>query len=259
MPLSSASTVRTRRHRQNRASSETTIEREVRLSNKRLRMARLRSQEGPAQIERRQSYARERYRTRRTLRHDSESLCAAYHYDENSITEVGIGKMEFTCSSCGAMHFSGERTGADDFLFTSCCQKGKITLGQSKISQEDARYMQKMEALQFLKALMTGEHPSSVHFMDLIRSYNGSLAFASINSNIHMFNSPGPYVYRVHGQIYHCLSSVSPSVGQLPQFNQLYFLSTDEVVSHRQESSIRHSLNIGLLGQLENWKIPSDF
>src|SRR5690606_8808580 len=84
-----------------------------------------------------------------------------------------------------------------------------------------------------------------------IRCYNGSLAFASVSSTLHTFTSPGPYVYKVSGQIYHHIGPVIPVNGAVPQFNQLYFLSPDESINQRRNLSIQEALDIQLLQVLE--------
>ena len=105
---------------------------------------------------------------------------------------------------------------------------------------------------QLLVQLMTNTHSKSKNFFENIRAYNGSLATASISSNLQVFNRPGPYVYKVCGQIYHYIGPVQPREGELPIFNQLYFLDTAEAMNSRSQNIVQKKLDFGLLSDLEN-------
>mmetsp|Transcript_5481 Transcript_5481/g.9654 ORF Transcript_5481/g.9654 Transcript_5481/m.9654 type:complete len:238 (-) Transcript_5481:280-993(-) len=163
-------------------------------------------------------------------------LFSAYSYNEKTIVELCIGQMNIVCECCGALHFSGERTGNDLFKFLNCCRKGKIRITEPAISASDLLCEVKSNALAFISSLLKGSDERSKEFLENIRSYNGTLAFASINSEIDVFKTPGPYVYRVHGQIYHRISPVDPGK-YCPRFNQLYFINRSEAVKYREEDA----------------------
>ena len=81
----------------------------------------------------------------------------------DNVQQHFCGNLQLLCTFCGAKHFPGEHPA--DKLFTTCCQKGKVTLDPIRISP-------------LLRTLMTGEHEHSQNFMDNIRSINSALAFA---------------------------------------------------------------------------------
>ncbi|UYV80593.1 hypothetical protein LAZ67_19000888 [Cordylochernes scorpioides] len=51
--------------------------------------------------------------------------------------------------------------------------------------------------------LMTASPVEAKYFQANIRSYNSSLAFASMGAQVDVFSGQGPFCYRIHGQIYH--------------------------------------------------------
>ncbi|KAJ9558878.1 hypothetical protein OSB04_013492 [Centaurea solstitialis] len=49
-------------------------------------------------------------------------------------------------------------------------------------------------------------------------------------------NGHGPYVYRLHGQNYHCIGSLLPIEGSVPKFSQLYIYDTENELSNRKKA-----------------------
>lgn len=56
-----------------------------------------------------------------------------------------------------------------------------------------------------LRNLIDGNHAKSNNFFKHIRSYNSVFLFASFNANLVNFGNrrPGPYCFKIHGQIYY--------------------------------------------------------
>ena len=69
------------------------------------------------------------------------------------------------------------------------------------------------------------------HFIQHIRSYNNSLAFASLGTDCPP--EPGPN-FKIQGKLYHSIGSIGPPLpDQTPRFSQIYFYDTDNEVEHR--------------------------
>lgn len=130
--------------------------------------------------------------------------------------------MNQICNYCQSLNFCLEATSGE---FTLCCQKGKVHLP----SFED--YPQE------LRLLLNRSHTDSCHFLDNIRNYNSSLAFASTKVNMQEkgLNSHGPYFFRVQGQAYH-LTFSKMDEQQTAKYSQLYMLDTKEALDIRMNN-----------------------
>ncbi len=73
---------------------------------------------------------------------------------------------------------------------------------------------------QELEVLLTSKESSAVKFRDLICMYNSVLAFTSLDAKVDesVTGGPGPYSFRIQGELYHKIESLCPAEGQRPQF-----------------------------------------
>ncbi|UYV82231.1 hypothetical protein LAZ67_21001404 [Cordylochernes scorpioides] len=123
-------------------------------------------------------------------------------------TEYLIGSLEIVCPNCSALHFPGETVGR------SCCHQGKVSLpGLSSFPYE-------------IQELMTSNSVEAKYFQTNIRSYNSSLAFASMGAQVDVFSGRGPFCYRIHGKIYHLTGPLHPHDNRAPSYAQLYILDS---------------------------------
>eukprot|EP00116_Pleurobrachia_bachei_P000295 sb/3460557/ len=131
---------------------------------------------------------------------------------------------------CGALLFERELGRSD-----TCCSNGKTLIPTPSILKpypED------------LKDLLLGyntdpafaEHPRKFH--DFIRNFNSAFAFASMNCNEEKLLGPGPYVFRVHGDIRYCVSTLYDSN---PSYCQLYVLEG----SGAEQARVNNPFNSG--------------
>ena len=106
----------------------------------------------------------------------------------------------------------GKLSQSDTITFSACCGNGNIKLPPLKDPPD------------LLKNLLTGNTHRHKQFHDNIRAYNSSLAFASLylTGQEFKFKNPGPYCYRINGQLYHALSQMQPEHGKPPAFSQIY-------------------------------------
>ena len=89
----------------------------------------------------------------------------------------------------------GKLSQSDTITFSACCGNGNIKLPPLK------------DPTDLLKTLLTSNTHRHKQFCDNIRAYNSSLAFASLclTGQEFKFKNPGPYCYRINGQLYHTL------------------------------------------------------
>lgn len=126
--------------------------------------------------------------------------------DESYITYESEGPLNIRCDSCSALHFKGELTAGH---FTSCCHDGLIFFPQPRVHEE-------------LKQLIL----HNKNFVSNIRSYNSSVAFASMTASQVEIPGTGPYCFKIQGQIYRYISDLIPRNHQSPSFGQLYIIDS---------------------------------
>lgn len=82
---------------------------------------------------------------------------------------------------------------------------------------------------------MNESDPHYKNFMGNIRSYNSAMAFASMGAQVDqsVTRRPGPFCYRIHGQIYHATSALHPNPGEVPKYAQLYILDSAQALTER--------------------------
>lgn len=140
--------------------------------------------------------------------------------DETTVEEHYCGRMDVVCQLCGSKNFPGETTGKNATSFTPCCQKGKIKLDPITVSL-------------YIQNLMEGQHRQSKNFIEHIRSFNSSVAFASIGAKIESPPGFGPYCFRIHGQIYHRAGTLHPHDDEPRMYAQLYILDSGLAAEQR--------------------------
>jgi hypothetical protein len=80
--------------------------------------------------------------------------------------------------------------------------------------------------------------------------YNSVLAFTSLGAKVDesITGGPGPYSFRIRGELYHKIGSLCPAEGQRPQFAQLYI--HDMKREHQNRHAVMPSFDPTTLDQL---------
>jgi hypothetical protein len=122
--------------------------------------------------------------------------------------------------------------------FSLCCENGKVLLPNLPTTPQE------------LEVLLTNKASSAVKFQDQIRMYNSVLAFISPGAKVDesVTGAPGPYSFRIQGELYHKIGSLHPAEGQWPHFAQLYFHDTKH--EHQNRHAIMPSLDPTTLDRL---------
>ncbi len=128
------------------------------------------------------------------------------------------GEMDTICGFCNAKMWIKERSTKSNNhpQFSLCCENGKVLLPNLPATPQE------------LEVLLTSKESSAVKFRDQIRMYNSVLAFTSLGAKVvkSVTRGPGPYSFRIQGELYHKIGSLCPAEGQRPQFAQLYIHDT---------------------------------
>jgi len=90
--------------------------------------------------------------------------------------------------------------------FSLCCENGKVLLPNLRTTPQE------------LEVLLTNKESSAVKFRNQIHMYNLVLAFTSFGAKVDesVTGGPGPYSFRIQGELYHKIESLCPAEGQRP-------------------------------------------
>jgi len=96
-----------------------------------------------------------------------------------------------------------------------------------------------------------GNSEESKEFIRNARTYNNSLALASMNCNFDRELLQGhPYCFKIHGQVYHLTGTLHPPAHRVPNFNQIYIFDTERARQERNRQAEEYRLNNTILFQL---------
>ncbi|EPQ61091.1 hypothetical protein GLOTRDRAFT_30816, partial [Gloeophyllum trabeum ATCC 11539] len=134
--------------------------------------------------------------------------------------------MDVECIFCGALHWRLERLSKSTErspTFGLCCDSGQVRLP----AFDTAPYL--------LRRLFVANDPQAREFRENIRQYNAALAFTSLGVTIDdsVNTGRGPYVFRVHGELYHQAGSLLPPEGTPPAYAQLYIHDPRDALEQR--------------------------
>ncbi|XP_074331003.1 uncharacterized protein LOC141668175 [Apium graveolens] len=132
----------------------------------------------------------------------------------DEILDIGVAVK--ICCHCGAVMWRYEQTEQQQRLksdmFSLCCGNGKVLLPLLRETPPE------------LKSLLDGTHDKSALFHKSSRLYNTAFGFTSWGAqwDKKINDGRGPFVYRVHGVIYHNMGSLFPEESKKPVFSQIY-------------------------------------
>ncbi|XP_056846795.1 uncharacterized protein LOC130497734 [Raphanus sativus] len=138
-----------------------------------------------------------------------------------------------SCPSCKALLWNAEAVGGGTNRskkeFSLCCQKGRVRL--PPVREPPSPLLELLE---------------SPKFRPHIRVANSLLAFTSMGAHIDhsVTGTPGPFTFRVHGQITHRIGSMLPEDGNDPQYLQLYIFDTENEIENRKRAITKGSASL---------------
>jgi hypothetical protein len=137
-----------------------------------------------------------------------------------------LGELNIKCMDCSALHWKAEcltiSTSANP-KYGTCCQSGKISLLPSEDPPNEFR------------DLFSGVGQQSLSFLKHIRQYNATFAFASLGVKLdHSVMGGGPFVFKIHGRLFHQHGSLIPNSNSNIRYAQLYVYDPDPDVVLQQ-------------------------
>ena len=164
---------------------------------------------------------------------------AAFHYNPAaSYVGVGdIGSMTHVCTHCRALKWKKEPE-------SMCCANGKVVLDPLPLPPTP------------LRQLLTDTDPPSLRFRSRARMYNSCFQMTSFGAK-NIIRYPGYMpTFKVQGQVYHLVGSLTPSPGSEPSFLQIYFIENYQEQFQRRLSSqsdaVRNAVEQPLLMALQH-------
>ncbi|XP_058810633.1 uncharacterized protein LOC131675610 [Phymastichus coffea] len=170
-----------------------------------------------------------RVRDRENARRRRQAARDATYQRNETIESDYLGPMDVLCLHCEAKHFKDERISNKGFSFHECCNHGSVSLDPLP------------EFPSQLYKLFTSQHPKSNLFIKDIRPYNNSLSFASFNANLFDFrpNRPGPFCFKIQGQIYYQINTaLYPCDTENPTYGQLFIVDQLQALDYRLSNNL---------------------
>ena len=146
---------------------------------------------------------------RQQVRESRQASFRALNYQaDNFLNTTYVGTLSEQCQNCGALKFSKETEAL-------CCSKGNIKLDAFPQPQP------------FLQHLYEGVDSEGRHLLTNIRKYNCAFQMTSFGCNEINITGFNPS-FRIQGQVYHLIGSITPTTGESPKFSQIYFIDWGE-------------------------------
>ncbi|KAJ3831950.1 hypothetical protein F5878DRAFT_729527 [Lentinula raphanica] len=161
--------------------------------------------------------------------HMSGSSGAARKPYHEPVQRHDLGRMEYQCQHCKALHWLSERiTGSKQTnpQFGMCCKHGEVQIPLLPSPPD------------YLQLLFTSQDLQAKEFRENIAQYNAALAFTSVGVSTDEsvnHHSRGPPVFRIHGELKHWFGSLLPKEGSAPAYAQLYILDPQSALQYRMQ------------------------
>lgn len=140
--------------------------------------------------------------------------------------------MNVPCTHCKALHWIDEqlsKSSRQSSKFSLYCLEGGVSL--LPLEQPPAS----------LSTLLTLTAAQAIKFREDIWKYNRAFAFTSLGVNQdHSVNAGGsrsPPVFCISGELRHWSGALTPPVGQLPHYTQLYIYEPQVALNARVEQN----------------------
>ena len=154
-----------------------------------------------------------------------------------------LGLMNVACPYCGALHWDCERLTKSlhaNPKFGGYCLSGKIWLPALQQPPPE------------LHNLLISDERRAKEFCKNIRKYNNAFAMTSMGRSLQQMDGGGPYVYKIHGSLFHRIGSLLSPPDQSPTFAQLYVYDSDEALNYRMNNPINTGLNRIIMRELQD-------
>ena len=192
--------------------AEDSEEQEARLIDQRTRQATARAAESSQEQQARLANQRTRQATLRAARYD-------HNNDYETYPLFDIGNMSSACVYRSALKWTGEAPGM-------CCSNGRVKLSPLTLPPEP------------LESLMSGTTTKSKQFLENIRKYNSCFQMTSFGTTNEVCEPGFMPTFKVQGQVYHRVGSPLPPPNKEHQFLQIYFMGDEQKEADRRCKNI---------------------
>ena len=165
-----------------------------------------------------------------------------YHEPPSGPERHNLGPMNVECNHCHALHFDSEKLSTStraNKRFGGCCLQGQTQLPAFR------------EPPRTLRDMLCGISPHSSSFKKNIRQYNAAFAFASLGVKVDLAvtNAPGPYCFRINGDLHHLSGALLPEQGESESYAQIYI--HDPAVQLGMRQRLNQNLNPIIMTSLQ--------
>ena len=143
-------------------------------------------------------------------------------YDNSKVQPLRLGLCDQICPHCSAKLWQRELDGSNiNPKFSLCCGNGKLKLNHIPEPPGELK-----------KLFSDNDSEIGKYFHKNLRKINCSLAMAWLECDVVRFKS-GPQPFKIHGQVHHKISSLTPTNGKPHAFAQIYILDSEDQLKTR--------------------------
>ena len=146
-------------------------------------------------------------------------------FTPNNVQEHDIGNMESICAKCGALLFHDETHKKCNTI----CFKELTPFGV-QISKSGSHPFQNLHFSFKIYYTVIVQGPTPLDSM-----FEHATQVLHLTREEYKFANPGPYCFRINGQVYHAISQLQTSSGEAPKFPQIYLYDGSEQVNAQSE------------------------
>ncbi|KAH6879939.1 hypothetical protein BKA70DRAFT_1447640 [Coprinopsis sp. MPI-PUGE-AT-0042] len=147
-----------------------------------------------------------------------------------------LGRMDQTCTHCGAMFWLCERlsnSSQENPIYSRCCSHGDIRIPALK------------EPPVGIRNLYLSQDRIGTQFRANLWQYNCAFAFTSLGINDKsIYTAGGPPSFRIAGELHHRHDGLLPAPGRPPRYAQLYIISPESASLARAQNNPHLDRNI---------------
>ncbi|XP_051157417.1 uncharacterized protein LOC127279225 [Leptopilina boulardi] len=126
------------------------------------------------------------------------------------------------------------------------CKEKNLACKKAKLFMESEDEKKKRKENNLAYSSVEGKN-----YKENIRCYNNSFAFASMGAKLEIPKGYGPYVFRVHGQVYHNTCALHPDDNENRKYGQLYILDTNDAVLERLKNKCNEKCLSSLMEEID--------
>ena len=162
-----------------------------------------------------------------------------YILHENSIHGECLDQLCQFCRNPDRQYDNPALYFAQEMMSSFCCNKGTVLLHL-------LRPVRELERIILSKA-------TRKNYLENIHTLNSSFAFISMGVHIEMPAGRKPFVFRIHGQIYHRIGNMVPPDNTPHEYASLYIIDPEQAFNERRQNPANQNIDLDLFKQLQSF------